>query len=44
MKQAYIGKTTFNINSSTIKFAFAIPLNKKWLNDEKCDSLIKTHD
>jgi hypothetical protein len=29
MKWTYTWKITFNINSSTIQFAFAIPFNKK---------------
>ncbi len=28
MKLTYVGKVTFNINSTTIHFALAIPLNK----------------
>ncbi len=44
MKQPYTWKTTFNINSIIIQFSFVISLNKKWLNDKKCDGLIKTCD
>jgi hypothetical protein len=40
MKLTYTRKTSFNINGTTIHFALAIPLNKKFneikaLNDEK---------
>ncbi len=46
MKLVYIRKITFNINGTTIHLGLAIPLHKslKTLNDEKCDTLIKTHD
>jgi hypothetical protein len=42
MKLTYIRKLTFNINDTTIHFALAIPINKKFkkfkaLNDERCD-------
>ncbi len=49
MKLTYIGKVTFNINSTTIHFALAIPLNKNLtklnaLSDERRDTFIKTYD
>jgi hypothetical protein len=48
MKLTYIGKITFNINSTTIHFALAIPLNKNLtklnaLSDERRDTFIKTY-
>jgi hypothetical protein len=48
MKLTYIGKTSFNINDTTIHFALAILINKnfnefKTLNDERCDILIITY-
>jgi hypothetical protein len=47
MKLAYTRKNAFNINT-TILSRLTIPLNKsyklKTLNDEKCDTLIKTYD
>jgi uncharacterized radical SAM superfamily protein len=49
MKLAHIGKTTFNINGTTIHSTFVIPLHKifnelKTLNDEKDNTLIKNYD
>jgi uncharacterized radical SAM superfamily protein len=46
MKLAYRGKTTFNLNGTTIDYALAIPLNKffnefKSLNDVKRDTLTR---
>jgi len=49
MKLAYIRKTRFNINGTTIHFVLAIPLNKNLtevdaLSDEIWDIFIKTYD
>ncbi len=49
MKLTYTKKVTFNINGITMHFALAISLNKiltklNALNDEKCDTFIKTYD
>jgi hypothetical protein len=49
MKLTYTKKVTFNINGITMHFALTISLNKiltklNALNDEKCDTFIKTYD
>ncbi len=49
MKLAHIGKSTFNINGTTIHSTLVIPSNKKLnelkkLNDIKHNTLIKTYD
>jgi len=49
MKLTCTRKTTFNINGTTIYYAFAIPLRKKLTNfnalsDEIHDIVIKTYD
>jgi len=44
---AYIGKTTFNIDGTTIHSSLSIPLNCKYLpslSSEQLNSLIKKYD
>jgi hypothetical protein len=49
MKLTYIGKRSFNINGTTIHFAFVSPLNKKLtkfngLSDERCETFTTTYN